>query len=155
MSDFSLPDFTVPELQATDLMVPDFTLSDVSMPDPPLPALMQPAIPPDLDVLASSARAVFDAEHPSDGIPVEVPEMSAMPGTDAAYDPTQDMPGTLNNVGLSLVLDSLDNQQLPSNLAYDNLNSTPDMTTRERHLGMLLLGLEGKVPGEGAEGTGQ
>ena len=165
MSDFSLPDYTVPQLQATDLMVPDFTLPDTNLPDPPLPALMQPAIPPELDVLAGSASPVLDADHPTDGYPLALPDMQDVQDAQDALDmsgepdesgvPAMIMPGTLDSVGLAVVLDGPDNRQLPSDLAYNALNSTPDMTTRERHLGMLLLGLEGKVPGAGAEGTGQ
>ena len=58
------------------------------------------------------------------------------------------MPGTLDSSASSLVLNSPDNRQLPAGLTYDALNSTADLTTRERHLGMLLLGLEGKMPTE-------
>lgn len=156
MSDFLLPDFHVPELQTTDLMMPDFTMPDASLPDPPLPDLMQPAFPPDLDVLASSANPELDAAHPASGFPVAIPDISGIANMpDGAYDPTQNMPGTLDSSASSLVSQSPDNRQLPADLAYDALNSTPDMTTRERHLGMLLLGLEGKMPGEAVEGTGQ
>jgi hypothetical protein len=159
MPDFSLPDVSVPELQMADLMMPDFDMPDASLPDPPLPSLLQPVIPPALDVLASSANPDLDAAysvHPASGFPLampETPEMSGMP--DIGYDPTQDMPGTLASSASSLVLNSPDNQQLPAGLAYDMLNSTPDLTTRERHLGMLLLGLEGKTPVEAGEGTRQ
>lgn len=165
MSDFLLPDFSVPELQSVDLTMPDFTMPDASLPDPPVPNLQQPVIPPALDVLASSANPDLDAAHPASGIPLampETPELSSlldlldvpdMPG--AAYDPTQQMPGTLDSAASSLVANSPDNRQLPAGLAYDALHSTADMTTRERHLGMLLLGLEGKTPEEAAEGTGQ
>ncbi|MHB8598362.1 MAG: hypothetical protein ACYDER_16285 [Ktedonobacteraceae bacterium] len=159
MPDFSLPDVSVPELQMADLMMPDFDMPDASLPDPPLPSLLQPVIPPALDVLASSANPDLDATHPASGFPLampETPEMSGMPGIpDVAYDPTQDMPGTLDSSASSLVVHSPDNQQLPDSLAYDMLNSTADLTTRERHLGMLLLGLEGKTPVEAGEGTGQ
>ncbi|MEO8971839.1 MAG: hypothetical protein ABI406_09610 [Ktedonobacteraceae bacterium] len=156
MSDFSLPDFSVPELQTADLMMPDFTMPDASMPDPPLPNLLQPVIPPALDVLASSATPDLDAAHPTSGYPLampETPEMSGMP--DVAYDPVQNMPGTLDSSASSLVLNSPDNRQLPVSLAYDALHSTADLTTRDRHLGMLLLGLEGKVPVEAVEGMEQ
>ena len=156
MSDFSSPDVSVPELDMTDLTMPDFTMPDASLPDPPVPNLMQPAFPPDLDVLASSANPELDAAHPASGFPLvmpETPEMSDSPAM--AYDPTQNMPGTLDSSASSLVSQSPDNRQLPVSLAYDVLNSTPDMTTRERHLGMLLLGLEGKIPGEAMKGTGR
>lgn len=165
MPDFSLPDASVPELQTADLLMPDFDMPDASLPDPPLPNLLQPVIPPALDVLASSADPELDATHPASGIPLAMPEtlelssmldmpdMSEMP--DVAYDPTQDMPGTLDSSASSLVVNSPDNRQLPAGLAYDALNSTADLTTRERHLGMLLLGLEGKTPVEAGEGTGQ
>lgn len=159
MPDFSLPDSSVPELQMADLTMPDFDMPDASLPDPPLPNLLQPVIPPALDVLASSAHPDLDAAysvHPASGYPLampETPELSSMP--DIGYDPTQDMPGTLDSSASSLVVNSPDNQELPTDLAYDALNSTTDLTTRERHLGMLLLGLEGKMPGAMAEGTGQ
>ncbi|HLJ33392.1 MAG TPA: hypothetical protein VKU38_07070 [Ktedonobacteraceae bacterium] len=159
MSDFLLPDFHVPELQTADLMMPDFTMPDASLPDPPVPDLMQPAFPPELDVLASSANPELDAAHPASGFPLsmpETPEMSGLPDVpDGAYDPARNMPGTLDSSASSLVSQSPDNRQLPADLAYDVLNSTPDMTTRERHLGMLLLGLEGKMPGKAPEGTGR
>jgi hypothetical protein len=162
MPDFSLPDVSVPELQMADLMMPDFDMPDASLPDPPLPNLLQLVIPPALDVLASSANSNLDAAysaHPVSGFPLampETPEISGLPGmSDIGYDPTQDMPGTLASSASSLVVNSPDNQQLPAGLAYDMLNSTPDLTTRERHLGMLLLGLEGKMPVEAGEGTGQ
>ena len=145
--------------------MPDFDMPDANMPDPPLPSLLQPVIPPALDVLASSANSDLDAAysaHPASGFPLampETPEMSGLPGlpgmSDIGYDPTQDMPGTLDSSALSLALHSPDNRQLPASLAYDALNSTPDLTTRERHLGMLLLGLEGKGPMEAGEGTGR
>lgn len=163
MSDFSLPDVSVPELQMADLTMPDFVLPDASMPDPPLPNLLQPVIPPALDVLASSANSMLDTAHPTGGFPLAMPEtpelasaldmpgMSGMSsGSEGAYDPTQDMPGTLDSSASALVVNSPDNRQLPAGLAYDALNSTADMTTRERHVGMLLLGLEGKVTVEGA-----
>ncbi len=150
MPDFSLPDVSVPELQTADLMMPDFDMPDASLPDPLLPNLLQPVIPPALDVLASSANPDLDAAHPASGFPLalpETPEMSAM--SDIGYDPTQDMPGTLDSSASTLVVNSPDNRQLPAGLAYDALNSTADLTTRERHLGKLLLGLEGKMPVEG------
>ncbi len=159
MPDFSLPDVSVPELQMADLMMPDFDMPDASLPDPPLPTLLQPVFPPALDVLASSANPQLDAAHPASGFPLtmpETPELSGLPAmSDAVYDPAQNMPGTLASSASSLVVNSPDNQQLPAGLAYDALNSTPDLTTRERHLGMLLLGLEGKTPVEAGEGTGQ
>jgi hypothetical protein len=159
MPDFSLPDVSVPELQTADLMMPDFDMPDASLPDPPLPSLLQPVIPPALDVLASSANSNLNAAysvHPASGFPLAIPETPEMSGmSDVAYDPTQDMPGTLASSASSLVVNSPDNQQLPAGLVYDMLNSTPDLTTRERHLGMLLLGLEGKMPVEAGEGTGQ
>ncbi len=160
MSDFSLPDFRVPDLLETNLTMPNFTMPDASLPDPPLPALMQPLIPPDLDVLASSASPVLDAGHPVNGIPVEMPDMPTIPDMpdllnmrDESGEPAQDMPGMLDSSAQSLVLDSADNRQLPAGLAYDALNSTAGMTTRERHLGMLLLGLEDKGPVDAVEGT--
>ena len=159
MSDFSSPDVSVPELDMTDLTMPDFTMPDASLPDPPVPNLMQPAFPPDLDVLAGSANPELDSNHPASGFSLampETPETSDLPDmSDGAYDPTQNMPGTLDSSASSLVSQSPDNRQLPVGLAYEVLNSTPDMTTRERHMGMLLLGLEGKVSVEAMEGTGR
>ena len=85
MPDFLLPDVSVPELQMADLTMPDFDMPDASLPDPPLPNLLQPVIPPALDVLASSATSGLDAAysaHPASGFPLampETPEMSGMP----------------------------------------------------------------------------
>ena len=147
MSDFSLPDFRVPELDATDLTMPDFTMPDVSLPDPSLPDLMQPLIPLDLDVLTSSvnlASPALNVDHPINGYPLAMPDE-----LDESGEPAQDMPGMLDSSAQSLVLNSPDNRQLPTGLTYDALHSTDGMTSRERHLGTLLLGLEGKVPTEG------
>jgi hypothetical protein len=162
MSDFSLPDFRVPELDVTDLTMPDFTMPDANLPDPPSPDLMQPLIPLDLDVLASSvnlASPALNADHPESGYPLAMPDMPDEPdGPDEQGESgelAQDMPGTLDSSAQSLVLDSPDNRQLPAGLAYDALNSTAGLTTRERHMGMLLLGLEGKGPVDAVEGTGQ
>lgn len=151
MSDFSLPDFRVPELDATDLTMPDFTMPDASLPDPSLPDLMQPLIPLDLDVLASSvnlASPALNADHSVNGYPLAMPDELDAQGESG--EPAQDTPGMLDSSAQSLVLNSPDNRQLPAGLTYDALHSTDGMTTRERHLGTLLLGLEGKVPLEGA-----
>ena len=157
MSDCSMPDFNVPELQVTDLTMPDFSMPDASLPDPPSPVLMELVIPAELDVLAGSA--VPDAVDPTDGYSLtlaDTQDMQDMSGEpEGPGELVQNVPGMLDSSADSLVLHSPDNQQLPSGLAYDALNSTAEMTTRERHLGMLLLGLEGKMPVEGAGGTGR
>lgn len=159
MSEFSAPDFSVPELQAAELMMPDFTMPDAALPDPPTSVLTQPIIPAELDLLAGSANPHLDSDHPASGQPLAMPETPVMPVSpnmpDKAYDPTQDMPGTLASSALSLLANSPDDRQLPSGLVYDALNSTPGMSTRERHLGMLLPGLEGKGPQEETAGSGQ
>ncbi len=160
MSEFSAPDFSVPPLSTADLMMPDFSMPDASLPDPPTSVLTQPVIPAGLDLLAGSASP--DADYAISGQPLVMPETPVMPNSpnrpdmpDEAYDPRQDMPGTLDSSAPSLLVNSPDNRQLPDGLAFGALHSTPDMTARERHLGMLLLGLEGKGPREETEGSGR
>ena len=54
----------------------------------------------------------------------------------------RDRPGELGSSALSLVRDSPDYSKLPRGLTYPKLHTLQqDMTTRDRHLGMLELGL--------------
>lgn len=137
MSDFSMPDFSMPSLRMADLSVPDIVMPDSTLPDPALPALLQPDMPPDLDRLDGIGAPMPTSTQEIAGEPIAMPD-----------DPLQDPQDSDDNPAQILV-DSPDEQQLPEGLAYDALYTTDGLTTRERHLGMLLLGLEGEVGGVG------
>lgn len=129
MSDFSMPDFSVPSLHMTDLSMPDIVMPSISEPDPALPALLHPDIPPDLDWLGSVNADMLAEIQSTSGEPANMPD-------DPLHDPSKADEG---------VAAKTDEEQLPDGLTYDALYTTAGLTRRERHLGMLLLGLEGKV----------
>ena len=152
MEDFTLPDFSVPPLQDADLSQPSLDFPDPARPDPPVPALLQPAIPADLDRL--------DTARPdpllSDLLAPEVPVQLRLPWSDEPEyaeplaAPVEvalaDTPGELDPEGLAGALESPDARQLPANLEYSQEFSTQDgMTHRLRRQATLLLGLEGGV----------
>lgn len=139
MSDFSMPDFSVPSLHMTDLSVPDIVMPSISEPDPALPALLLPDIPPDLDLPGGVNADMLAAIQSGDDKAIVMPD-------DPLHAP--------QDVTDNLAAES-DEEQLLDGLAYDALYTTAGLTRRERHLGMLLLGLEGKVEvGDAIENAG-
>ena len=145
--DSTTSDFSIPDLAMVDLSTPGFSMLDVSMPDPALPDLTIPDIPADLDGLNVNRPDPYLPDLIMPVIPGEVmmPDSNEHGESKPQYMPEvtmEDRPGELASPALSLVRDSPDYQQLPPGLIYPKLyTSQQDMRTRDRHLGMLELGL--------------
>ncbi|HEU5376691.1 MAG TPA: hypothetical protein VFV38_14745 [Ktedonobacteraceae bacterium] len=147
LPDFATPDFTQPALEQADLATPGFRLPDPATPDPPdviqlslWPANLDRSAPeqpdpllPDLAQAASSARLL-------------VPDSEAHLVPEPRYEPEVVMaqrPGELDPSALVMLRDSPDRAQQPTGLAAPDLFTSQDgMSRRNRHLGMLELGLE-------------
>jgi len=145
--DSTTSDFSIPNLEQVDLSTPGFRVPDVTMPDPALPDLTKPDMPADLDGLNMNRP---DPNLPDLTMP-DIPGDMTMPDSEEhgasrpEYMPEvtiEERPGELADEVLALVRDSPDYEDLPSRMIYPKLyTSQQDMTTRDRHLGMLELGL--------------
>ena len=99
---------------------------NVNRPDPNLPDLTAPVIPGDMTMPNSEEHGASRSEYS--------PEVTM-----------EERPGELADTALASVRDSPDYEELPDGLIYPKLyTSQQDMTTRDRHLGMLELGLLGQ-----------
>lgn len=145
--DFAAPAFTQPALEQADLATPGFRLPDPARPDPPdviqlalWPANLDRSAPeqldpllPDLEQAASSARLL-------------VPDSEAHLMPEPRYEPEVIMaqrPGELDLSALVTLRDSPDRVELPTGITSSDLFTSQDgMNRRNRHLGMLELGLE-------------
>lgn len=145
--DSTTSDFSIPELARVDLSTPGFSMPDVSMPDPALPDLTMSDIPADLDRLNVNRPDPYLLDLTLPVIPSEVtmPDSNEHAEFRPQYMPEvtmEDRPGELASSAFPLVRDSQDYQELPDGLTYPQLyTSQQDMRTRDRHLGMLELGL--------------
>lgn len=148
LPDSGCSDFSVPELEQVDLSRPGFVLPDVERPDPALPDLLE------LDMPDNVYRPPVDRPDPElQGVTMpELPDLFARPSVDAHIMPQpgcepevvmQERPGELAAALPELLADDPDMRRLPPGIEYPELYTTQrDMTRRQRHLGMLELGLE-------------
>lgn len=148
LPDFAAPDFAQPELERADLAQPGLVVPDPTRPiqsllwpedmarmaderpDPASPDLLEADEPGTLNYPAASARMLPEPEY--------APEVVM-----------RQRPGELNPAALSIALGSPDDAELPSGLAYPQLYTDDDETTRrKRHFALLELGLEQDARGE-------
>jgi len=145
--DSTTSDFSIPDLERVDLSTPGFSVPDVGMPDPALPDLTMLDMPDDLDGLNVNRP---DPNLPDLTAPL-IPGDMTMPDSEEhgasrpEYSPEvtmEERPGELADEALMQVRDSPDYEELPAELIYPKLYTLQqDMSTRDRHLGMLELGL--------------
>ncbi len=131
MPEFSMPNLSVPNLTSADLSLPDFDMPDVTLPDPAVADLLQADIPATLDVQSNYGSIAISSTTVQD---IALPDASS-----------SQRPGELDTAALALVLSSPDNAHLPPSFSYNALETTDGLSRRDRHMGMLLSGLEGKM----------
>ena len=154
---FTGSDYAVPSLKAYDLQAPGIDPMPALTPDPPLDDLLQFDHPHGLDMLAASTDPLAIDPMAPDLSLYDRPDNLTMPNS-MMVDPTlpdlqhptltqqvhmPERPADLSENALTVLHSLPTYTQLPSD-DYEKLymTQTGNNATRERHMGMLMLGLD-------------